>query len=116
MFKLLAKLFSKSNKDTVTKPSGPKIYKTFADMGVSFLPGSGCITCMNHSCSNTVHLRGTEEEVNVHISTNKNRTLFRIHATAQSSTTSNDELFKETNKESEAVAFVCEKFTWFTCF
>ena len=91
-------------------------YRTFEEMGVVFSEGSGCHTCRDNSCHNTVPLKKTGEEHNVHISTNPLRTLFRIHSTANTSSTSSDDICEDFDNESDAVKFVCETFEWFKCF
>jgi hypothetical protein len=42
---------------------------TFSEKGIYFTSGSGCITCRDNSCQNSVTLKNSEEEFNVHIST-----------------------------------------------
>lgn len=94
------------------KPS----YKTFKAMGINFSEGSGCHTCRDNSCHNTVPLKRTGEEYNVHISTNPQRTTFRVHASANANTAADDDICSDFNNESDAVKFVCETFEWFKCF
>lgn len=92
------------------------IYKTFEEMGVVFSEESGCHTCRDNSCHNTVPLKRTGEDHNVHISTNPGRTAFTIHATTQASTTAHDDIYANFDNESDAVKFVCDTFEWFKCF
>lgn len=91
-------------------------YKTFKEMGVEFTEGSGCHTCYDNSCHNTVPRKPNGEEYNVHISTNPDRTLFRISASTQVNTNTDDEIAKEFSNENDAVKFICENFEWFKCF
>jgi hypothetical protein len=94
------------------KPS----YKTFEEMGLVFSEGSGCHTCRDNSCHNNVPLKRTGEEYNVHISTNPLRTTFRVHASINANTVTDDDLCSDFSKESDAVKFVCDTFEWFKCF
>lgn len=94
----------------------PKSYKTFNEMGVNFTAGSGCVTCQDNSCHNTVPLKRTGEEYNVHISTNPSRTKFKIHASLTSNTDTADDISSDFTNEFDAVKFVCETFEWFRCF
>ena len=96
--------------------NGSPAYKTFQDMNVIFSEGSGCHTCRDNSCQNTVPLRRTGEDYNVHISTDPGRTHFVIHATTQTNTASRDDIYASFNKEFDAVKFVCDTFGWFQCF
>ena len=91
-------------------------YKTFEDMDVHFSEGSGCHTCQDNSCHNNVPLIRTQEEYNVHISTNPLRTTFRIHASSNTNTSADDDICSDFNNESDAVKFVCETFEWFKCY
>jgi hypothetical protein len=45
----------------------PQADKTFEEVGVVFTEGSGCHTCRDNSCANTVPLKANGEEYNVHI-------------------------------------------------
>jgi hypothetical protein len=92
------------------------IYKTFEEMGVLFSEGSGCHTCRDNSCHNTVPLKRTGEDCNVHISTDPKRTGFTIHAAIQANTAASDDIYANFNSESDAVKFVCDTFEWFKCF
>lgn len=92
------------------------IYKTFEAMGVIFSEGSGCHTCRDNSCHNTVPLRRTGEEYNVHISTDPERSGFTVHATTHANTEADDDIYADFNDESDAVKFVCDTFEWFKCF
>jgi hypothetical protein len=89
---------------------------TFEEMGIVFSEGSGCKTCRDNSCQNTVPLKSTGEEFMVHVSTNPIRTKFRIHASNQSNTSTHDEISEEFTVEKDAVKFICETFEWFNCF
>lgn len=93
-----------------------KKLKTFEEMGVIFSEGSGCNTCRDNSCSNTVLSLINEREFNVHISTNQDRTQFRIHASENSNTISESDIEANFTNESDAVIFVCKNFEWFKCF
>ncbi|MBS1597319.1 MAG: hypothetical protein JST75_03780 [Bacteroidetes bacterium] len=97
------------------KEKKPSI-KTFEEMGVNFSEGSGCHTCRDNSCHNTVPLRRTGEDYNVHISTDPGRTTFRVHASVQANTVTDDEICQDFTNESDAVKFVCDTFEWFQCF
>lgn len=91
-------------------------HKSFADMGVTFLEGSGCYTCRDNSCHNVVPLKRTGEEYSVHISTNPPRTVFRVHASANSNTDGEADICSDFHEEADAVKFVCDTFEWFKCF
>jgi predicted adenine nucleotide alpha hydrolase (AANH) superfamily ATPase len=91
-------------------------YKTFKDMNVEFSEGSGCHTCYDNSCHNTVPKKPDGEEYNVHISTNPDRTLFRIYASTQTNSSTTDDISEEFQKEEDAVKFICQNFEWFKCF
>jgi hypothetical protein len=91
-------------------------YKTFKEIGVEFTEGSGCYTCFDNSCHNTVPKKSNGVEYNVHISTNNERTLFRISATTNVNSITEDELTEEFQKENDAVKYICENFEWFKCF
>ena len=89
--------------------------KTFAEVGVVFTEGSGCLTCRDNSCHNTVPLKKTGEDINVHISTDPNRTIFSIVAMQNANTSSPDDIDEEFANEADAVKFVCDTFDWFKC-
>lgn len=91
-------------------------YKTFAEYGIYFTPGSGCITCRDNSCQNIVTLKNSDIEYLVHISTYADRSEFRIHATKNSNTDTHDDICEDFKNEHDAVEFVCETFNWFKCF
>ena len=91
-------------------------YKTFEELGVVFSEGSGCHSCRDNSCQNTVPLKRTGEDYNVHISTNPPRTAFRIHASTNASTVADDDIISDFANERDAVKFVCDTFEWFKCF
>lgn len=91
-------------------------HKTFAEYGIDFTSGSGCITCRDNSCQNTVTLKNSDVEYHVHISTYSDRSEFRIHATTNSNTGTIDEFCEDFQNEHDAVEFVCETFNWFKCF
>lgn len=91
-------------------------FTTFEEMGVVFTEGSGCHTCQDNSCHNTVPHKKNNEDYHVHISTDIDRTKFRIFASTQSSSNTDDEISEEFSEENKAVKFVCENFDWFKCF
>jgi hypothetical protein len=90
--------------------------KTFADVGIIFTAGSGCITCRDNSCQNTVTLKDSDVEYHVHISTYLDRSEFRIHASSNSNTETADDICIDFDNEHDAVQFVCDTFNWFKCF
>ncbi len=90
--------------------------KTFAEVGIIFTSGSGCITCRDNSCQNTVTLKNSEKEFNVHISTYQDRSEFRIHASLNTNTEAADDICEDFDNEHDAVQFVCDTFNWFKCF
>jgi hypothetical protein len=94
------------------KPAG----KTFADVGVVFTAGSGCHTCRDNSCQNTVPLKTTGEDYNVHISTDPARTEFLIHASSSANIAAGDDIEEFFVDEAKAVKYVCDTFEWFKCF
>jgi hypothetical protein len=90
--------------------------KTFEDVGIYFTSGSGCITCRDNSCQNTVTLKDSDEEYLVHISTFPDRSEFRIHASSNANTASTDDFCLDFVNEHDAVQYVCDTFNWFKCF
>lgn len=100
------------NKSEVKKDS-----KTFEEMGVVFTAGTGCHTCTDDSCHNTVPLRETGEDYFVHIQTNPSRTRFFINASVAGNTSTSDSSEFNANffNESDAVKYVCDTFDWFKC-
>jgi hypothetical protein len=89
---------------------------TFSEKGIYFTSGCGCITCRDNSCQNTVTLKNSEEEFNVHISTYPDRSEFRIYASSNTNTESTYDICVDCNNEHDAVKFICDTFNWFTCF
>jgi hypothetical protein len=89
---------------------------TFSEKGIHFTYGSGCITCRDNSCQNTVTLKNSKEEFNVHISTYTDRSEFRIHASSNTNTESTDDICVDFNNKLDAVKFIYDTFYWFTCF
>ncbi len=90
--------------------------KTFADFGLIFSEGSGCITCRDMSCHNNVTSTFNNREYNVHISKNPSDTDFRVHASESANTESGYDIIADFDNETDAVLFVCKVFTWFKCF
>ena len=93
----------------------PQADKTFEEVGVVFTEGSGCHTCRDNSCANTVPLKTNGEEYNVHISTNYTRTEFLIHASSSSNAAASDDIEEFFLDEKKAVKYVCDTFEWFKC-
>ena len=91
-------------------------YKSFAELGLAFNEGSGCYTCRDLSCHNTVQSTINGREYNVHISMNEAKTEFKVHATEDTSVSSPSEIEADFYNELDAVGFVCLNFEWFKCF
>jgi hypothetical protein len=60
--------------------------KTFEDLGMKFEFDSECATCFNGSCHNIADSKIDGQEYNVHISTDAEKTVFRIYASQIAST------------------------------
>jgi hypothetical protein len=91
-------------------------FNTFEEMGIVFTNGSGCVTCDDNSCHNIVPNKKNQEEYHVHISTNIERTIFKIFASTVSNSCTLDEISEEFIIEKDAVKFICDNFVWFKCF
>lgn len=89
--------------------------KTFKDFGLSFEFDPTCLTCQQGNCHNNVTSKKDGKEYNVHISTNREFSIFNIYATEQMNTDSETTIEETFTDESKAVRFVCENFDWFRC-
>lgn len=89
-------------------------HKTFEDFGLTFNFDPYCMTCSEGNCHNIVTSKQDGREYHVHISTDREFTVFNIQASENSTTEPVIDVSFE--KEEEAVEFVCKNFEWFKCF
>ena len=88
--------------------------KTFKDFGLTFEFDPDCMSCTEGNCHNNVVSKKDGRDYIVHISTNREFTVFTVQASENSNTAPViDEFF---DNEENAVKFVCENFEWFKCF
>ncbi len=93
-----------------------KDYKSFEELGLTFSEGTGCYTCQELSCHNTVPSISNGRDYQVHISMNEAKTDFKVHATENASSSGSSDIEANFTNELDAVAFVCQNFEWFKCF
>lgn len=89
--------------------------ETFKDLGLVFDSKGNCAGCLTENCSNNVESKKDGKEYCVHISTNKKKTIFRIHANETANTSGGTDLVEDFTTEKRAVKFVCDNFHGFKC-
>ncbi len=89
--------------------------KTFDSIGIYFKENQSCNTCMNNYCSANARHKESGDDYLIYITTDDQRSSFEVIASLTSNTSSDDDIEKTFNLESDTVQFIIETFDWDKC-